>query len=212
MSFNKTHKILLVDDHTILLDGLKSILQKSALDVIVETATSGSGALQRLELFEADLVVTDLNMPGVDGLELIKTIREKLPPTKIIVLSLHDEPHYIRNVMKHRIQGYILKNDSSNELLEAVEKVLGGKTFLSSRINEIMMEQLEQPAPEQLLSERELQILKMIASEFSNKQIADKLFISERTVETHRKNIFRKTETNTIVGLVKFAYANNMIN
>ena len=204
-------KILLVDDHTILLDGLKSLLHKSDKNLTIETAASGIEALQKLKSFNADIVITDLNMPGMDGMELIKAIKEQLPPTKIIVLSLHDEAHYIRTVMKHRVQGYILKNDSGTELIEAVEKVLEGKTYLSSKISEIMMDQLDQPATEQLLSERELQILKLITAEFSNKQIADKLFISERTVETHRKNIFRKAGTNTVVGLVKFAYTNNII-
>ena len=209
---SKSQKILLVDDHTILLDGLRSLLDKSSLQVILETSTSGMDALKKLQNFKADLVITDLNMPEMDGMELIKAIRQQLPPTKIIVLSLHDEAHYIRNVLKQRVQGYVLKNESSTELIEAVEKVLSGKTFLSSKISEIMVEQLEQPSAEQLLSERELQILKLIAAEFSNKQIAEKLFISERTVETHRKNIFRKTGTNTLVGLVKFAFANQLIN
>lgn len=208
---SKPQNILLVDDHTILLDGLKSILLKSPLDIHVETVTSGAEALEKLQAFRADLVITDINMPGIDGMELIKTIRKELPPTKIIVLSLHDEAHYIRAVIKQRVQGYILKNDSSTELIEAVEKVLGGKIFLSSKISEIMMEQLDQPAVEKLLSERELQILKLIAAEFSNKQIANKLFISERTVETHRKNIFRKTGTSSIVGLIKYAYSNQII-
>lgn len=207
---NKIQKILLVDDHIILLDGLKSLLQKSQINLVLETATSGSEALQKLKVFPADLVITDINMPGMDGMELIKTIREQLPPTKIIVLSLHDEAHYVRSIMKQRVQGYILKNDSSKELIEAVEKVLGGKTFLSSKISEIMMEQLDQPSAEQLLSERELQILKLIAAEFSNKQIADQLFISERTVETHRKNILRKTNSKNIVGLIKYIYQNNL--
>lgn len=204
-------KLLLVDDHAIVIDGLLSLLSKTDLIEIVATASSAEEGLEQLKRTAADIVITDINMPGMDGLEFIKKIRADFPPTKIIVLSLHDEPHYIRNVMKQRVQGYILKNDTTNELLDAVNKVLDGKIYLSSRINQIMMEQLDEPAPEKLLTDREIQIVRLIAQEKSNKQIGEELFISERTVETHRKNIFRKTDSKNIVGLIKFAYKNNLL-
>lgn len=204
-------KLLLVDDHAIVIDGLLSLLSKTDSIEIVATASSAEEGLEQLKRTAADIVITDINMPGMDGLEFIKKIRADFPPTKIIVLSLHDEPHYIRNVMKQRVQGYILKNDTTNELLDAVNKVLDGKIYLSSRINQIMMEQLDEPAAEKLLTDREIQIVRLIAQEKSNKQIGEELFISERTVETHRKNIFRKTDSKNIVGLIKFAYKNNLL-
>jgi DNA-binding NarL/FixJ family response regulator len=207
----KKTKILIVDDHAIVLDGLKSLLSKFEGIEIAGVATNGTEGLEQLKSTKAELIITDLSMPGMDGLEFIKTIRNDFPPTKIIVLSLHDEPHFIRLIMKLRVQGYILKNDASSELVEAVERVLNGKTFFSSKINQVLMEQLNEPNTEKLLTERELEIIKLIAKEFSNKQIAEQLFISERTVETHRKNIFRKTESNNIVGLIKYAYNNNLI-
>lgn len=207
----KKTKIIIVDDHTIVLDGIKSLLSKMEDIEISALASNGFEGLEQLKKTKADLVITDLNMPGMDGLEFIKTIRKDFPPVKIIVLSLHDEPHFIRNIMKHRVQGYILKNDTSSELLIAVERVVNGKTFFSSKINQVLMEQLNGPATEKLLTERELQIIKLITQELNSKQIAEKLFISERTVETHRKNIFRKTATNNLVGLMKFAYSNNLI-
>jgi DNA-binding NarL/FixJ family response regulator len=203
-------KILLVDDHAIVLDGLISLLSKIENIEISAIANNGEEGLEQLKKTKADMIITDINMPGMDGLEFIKTIRNDFPPTKIIVLSLHDEPHFIRNIMKHRVQGYILKNDASSELVEAVERVLNGKTFFSSKINQVLMEQINEPGADKLLTNRELQIIKLIAQECSNKQIAEQLFISERTVETHRKNIFRKTETNNIVGLIKFAYNNDL--
>lgn len=205
-------KILLVDDHEIVIDGLKSLLAKTDRALVADTASNAQEGLEKLKATKADLVITDINMPGMDGLEFIKKIRADFPPTKIIVLSLHDEPHYIRNVMKQRVQAYILKNDTSTELLLAVERVLNGKVYLSSRINQIMMEQLEEPAAENLLTDREIQIIRLIAREKSNKQIGEELFISERTVETHRKNIFRKTDSKNIVGLIKYAYQNNLLN
>lgn len=206
---NKT-KILVVDDHAIVLDGIKSLLAEIENAEITATAINANDALSLLKQTKAELVITDINMPGMDGLEFIKTIRSDFPPTKIIVLSLHDEAHFVRNIMKQRVQGYILKNDASSELVEAVQRILAGKTFFSSKISQVMMEQINSPASEKLLTERELEIIKLIAEEKSNKQIADKLFISERTVETHRKNIFRKTETNTLVGLMKFAYQQHL--
>ena len=204
-------KVIIVDDHAIVLDGIKSLLAEIENIEIAATATNAGDAMNLLRQTKAELVITDINMPGMDGLEFIKTIRSDLPPTKIIVLSLHDEAHFVRNIMKQRVQGYILKNDASSELVEAVHRVLAGKTFFSSKISQVIVEQINTPDSEKLLTERELEIVKLIAGEFSNKQIADKLFISERTVESHRKNIFRKTETNNIVGLIKFAYANNII-
>jgi len=207
----KKNKVLLVDDHNIVLDGLSSLLSKLDNIEIVGVATNARDGLKQLAATKAELVITDINMPGMDGLEFIKTIRTEFPPTKIIALSLHDEPHYIRNIMKYRVQGYILKNDASTELLIAVERVLSGKTFFSSKINQILMEQLNESNAEKLLTDRELQIIKLIAQELSNKQIAEQLFISKRTVETHRKNIFRKTDSKNIVGLIKYAISNKLI-
>lgn len=208
---NKKIKILLVDDHSIVIDGLRSLLSKLKDAEVVDTASSATEGLSKLKQTQADLVITDINMPGIDGLEFIKIIRSNFPPTKIIVLSLHDEPHYIRNVMKQRVQGYILKNDTSAELLIAVERILDGNVYLSSRINQIMMEQLDEAPAEKLLTEREIQIIRLIAQEKSNREIAEELFISERTIETHRKNIFRKTDSKNIVGLIKFAFQNNLL-
>lgn len=207
----KKTKILIVDDHAIVLDGLKSLLSKIENIEVAGVANNGEEGLKQLAHTKAELVITDLNMPGMDGLEFIKTIRNDFPPTKIIVLSLHDEPHFIKSIMKHRVQGYILKNDTSSELVLAIEKVLDGKTYLSSKISQILMEQINEPNTEKLLTGRELEIIKLIAGECSNKKIAEQLFISERTVETHRKNIFRKTNSINIVGLIKYAYNNNLI-
>jgi len=107
-------KILVVDDHAIVLDGIKSLLAEIENAEIAATATNANDALTLLKQTKAELVITDINMPGMDGLEFIKTIRNDFPPTKIIVLSLHDEAHFVRNIMKQRVQGYILKNDASS--------------------------------------------------------------------------------------------------
>ncbi|MEQ9413498.1 MAG: response regulator transcription factor, partial [Cyclobacteriaceae bacterium] len=160
---------------------------------------------------EVDLMITDFNMPGMDGLSLIHLVKRINQNIKIIVLSMHDEVHLVKEILKAGVNGYVLKKDTQSELLQAIREVQTGKVFLSNDINRLLIVNLQNPDEGKLLTDREREILKLIAREFTNKQIAEELFISERTVETHRKNIFKKTGTNSLVGLIKFAYANNLI-
>ncbi|HYG18456.1 MAG TPA: response regulator transcription factor [Ohtaekwangia sp.] len=204
-------RILLVDDHTILLDGVKSLLEKDETLQVLAAVPSAESALEFLKTDTADLIITDFNMPGMDGLSFIHAINRVCPGTKIIVLSMHDEVHLVKEILRTGVQGYVLKKDTHQELLKAIAEVRQGKVFLSNDINKLLIVNLQKPDEGRLLTDREREILKLIASEYSNKQIAEALFISERTVETHRKNIFRKTGTNSLVGLIKFAYANNLI-
>lgn len=206
-------KILLVDDHAIVLDGLRAILQQQKEEDIyyISTVMSAEEALVHLEKNEVDLMITDFNLPGMDGLALIRRVKKTKPGLKIILLSMHDEPHLVREILKEGIQGYILKKDSHQELIRAISTVQSGKIFLSDDVSKILIQNIHFPEDERLLTDREREILKLIAREYSNKEIAEQLFISERTVETHRKNIFRKTKTSSLVGLIKFAYANHLI-
>jgi DNA-binding NarL/FixJ family response regulator len=204
-------QILLVDDHAILLDGIKTLLDKVEGISVTATAQSAEKALQILKDTKVDLVITDFNMPGMDGLSLIHSIKKINPKIKTIILSMHDETHLVKEILRAGVNGYVLKKDTHHELLKAIREVEQGKIYLSSDINKILIDNLQNPDDGKLLSDREREIVKLIANEYSNKQIAEKLFISERTVETHRKNIFKKTGTNSLVGLIKFAYANNLI-
>lgn len=204
-------KTLLVDDHAILLDGVRALLEKEEDVSIVATASSAEQALDLLKQHQPDLLITDFNLPGMDGLSLIRRVKKIFPEIKIIVLSMHDETHLVKEILKEGVNGYILKKDSHKELSEALQQIRNGKVFLSDEINKMLIRGLNFPDDNKLLSEREREILKLIAKEYSNRQIAEELFISERTVETHRKNIFRKTGTSSLVGLIKFAYANNLI-
>jgi DNA-binding NarL/FixJ family response regulator len=207
----QTMKIFLVDDHAILLDGIKSILEKEPTLKVIGEANTAEVALEFIKQHEVDLLITDFNLPEMDGLALVRLVKKISPITKIIMLSMHDEVHLVKEILKEGIDGYILKNDSHKELLSAIAAVDAGKIYLSNDINKIIINSLQFPDEERMLTDREREILKLIAKEFSNRDIADQLFISERTVETHRKNIFRKTKTNSLVGLIKFAYANNLI-
>ena len=204
-------RIVLVDDHAILMDGIKSILEKDDSLSVVHQASSAEQALQYLKTNTTDIVITDFHMPGMDGLSFVRTIKHILPDVRIIMLSQHDEVHLVKEILRSGVHGYVLKKDSHKELLDAIKSVEAGKLFLSNDINKLLVQNLQNPDEGKLLTDREREILKLIAREYSNKQIAEELFISERTVETHRKNIFKKTATNSLVGLIKFGYANNLI-
>lgn len=204
-------KVFLTDDHEILLGGLIRILSyEDDLDVL-GTATSAKETFKKLEHISIDLLITDYNLPDEDGLSIVRKVNRLYPKVKIIVLSMHDEAHLVKEILKEDVNGYILKKDSHKELVNAIRAVKKDKIYLSSDINSLLIKGLYGIEEQTLLTDRVREILKLISKEYTNKNIAEELFISERTVETHRKNIFRKTGTNNLVGLIKFAYANNLI-
>lgn len=204
-------KTVLVDDHAIVIDGVKAILKNNDQAQVVHTATSADDALVWFKQNEADLVITDYSMPGMDAVTFVRTLKRIYPEIKIIMLSMHEEVHLTREILKCGLNAYILKKDTQKELLKAIEEVSAGRIYLSQDISRLMIMNMDNPDEGKLLTDREREILGLIAKEYNNKQIAETLFISERTVETHRKNIFRKTGTGSLVGLIKFAYANNLI-
>lgn len=203
--------VFLVDDHTILLNGIISILKDNSDFEVIGSAQTVAGAMDFLKSKQPDILITDYNLPDDDGLSLVRKVKRLYPAMKIIVLSMHDESHLVKEILKEGINGYVLKKDSEAELVKSLYDVVQGKTYLSNDINSMLIQSLHGEDDQRLLTEREREILKLIAKEMTNKDIAESLFISERTVETHRKNIFRKTKTNTLVGLIKYAYANNLI-
>jgi len=204
----KKHSVLLVDDHRILLEGVKSLIQ-SPFEVKA-TAASGREAIDLLKNQEFDVLVTDYQMPELTGLELVKVARAAQPDIKIIVLSMHDDPSLVKELLRSGVLGYILKKDTHKNLTDALAKVIEGKRFLSDEIAELLINNSEEE-DKGVLTTREEEILKLITKEFSSRQIAEILFISERTVETHRKNILKKTGATNLVGLVKYAYANKLM-
>jgi len=203
--------ILLVDDHAILLDGLETLVQSSGDYSVIGKATSMAGAMKELENCEPDLLITDYNLPDGDGLTLFRKAKRIYPHLKVLVLSMHDEAHLVKEILKEGVNGYMLKRDPHKELITALDAIAEGKVYLSNEINSMLIRSIDRKDERSLLTEREREVLNLIAQENTNKQIAETLFISERTVETHRKNIFRKTQTSSLVGLIKFAYANNLI-
>jgi two-component system, NarL family, nitrate/nitrite response regulator NarL len=212
-----TTRLLIVDDHQMLLDGIRALLQDVPNFQIVAEAHNGMQALEELKNTEVDIVVTDISMPDMNGIELTQKIKVDYPNIKVLTLSMFSEKQTIREMVDAGVSGYILKNTGKEELVGALTKIASGGIYFGDEVTNEMMRMMTDQDKERekkiavTLTFREKEILKLIAKEYSNVQIAAELFISERTVETHRKNIFRKTNTKSIVGLIKYAYEYNLI-
>ncbi len=201
--------ILIADDHQLFLDGLKLILKNQPAFQIVAEALNGQQVLDILEKEHIDLAVLDLNMPGMKGIDLVKTVKEKFPDTKVLVITMHHEQEIISEILLAEAEGYILKNSGKKELTEAISDILGGKTHYEKEVLDLMLQKVKTDKKtgelKKNLTERELEILSLIVQEFTSKEIAEKLFISKQTVDTHRLNIMQKTGAKTLVGLIKLA-------
>lgn len=205
-------KIYIVDDHQMLIDGLKALLSDEKHISLVGENTSAKAALKEVGEYRPDIVLTDINMPEMDGIELTREIKKEQPEVKVIALSMYGERETISDMLKAGVSAYILKNTGKQELLKAIEKVASGGTFFSDEVSaEMMRVYPEQAAKEISLSQREIEVIELIALEYTNARIAEALFISERTVETHRKNIFRKTDTKSVIGLLKYCVDKRII-
>lgn len=208
-------KILIVDDHQMFIDGLKSLLRKQETFVVVAEALNGHEAIEIIEKQQIDIVLSDISMPLMTGIELTKIIKQKHPEIKVIIISMHNDSSVVSEIINSEAEGYILKNTGKKELFDALTKVANNGTYYSSDVLSVMMQTMktDKKTTDEIkqLSEREIEILKLIVEEFSSEQIAEKLFISKRTVDTHRINILSKTNSKTLVGLIKYAVRNNLI-
>ena len=210
-------RIVVADDHHILLDGLKALLQKQKDLEIAGMYDNGLSLFDDLPKSQPDVALVDINMPGLNGMELTKKIKEFYPGLPVIALSMHDDATHIMEMIEAGATGYLLKNVNDTELLGAIRAVSMGKMYFSQEVSDtitayaVNKQRKQEQAEEVKLTDRELEILKLISEEMSNAQIAAALFISERTVETHRKNMLRKTNNKTIVGLLKYALERNLL-
>ena len=208
------YTLALVDDHQIVIDGLKALLHgHSKFKVDIET-TNPLQVIPLLEKKEVDILLTDIMMPGMNGAELAKLVHTKFPAVKILALSMSGQGDLVNQMIQEsEISGYVIKNIGKQELINALDKISSGGIYFSDEVlNEmIKADEKKKTSDEAHLTAREIEIIKLIEKEYSNKQIADTLFLSERTVETHRKNIFRKTKTSSLIGLIKYAYEHKLI-
>lgn len=215
MNIAEKIKLLIVDDHQMIIDGIKSLLRKQKQFEFISEANSGEQALKLLETTTPDIVIADISMPGMDGKELIRHIKKQFPEIRILVLSMHNDAEIIGDVMILEAEGYILKNTGLEELVKALQKIADGGTFYSEEVVQTLLKKqkefIRENKAQQVLSEREIEIIRLIALEYSNEEIAEQLFISKRTVETHRKNINVKTNVKTVIGLVKYAIRNELV-
>ena len=206
--------LAIVDDHQIVIDGLKSLLAGHPQFIVEIESTQPQNIPALLNDHGVDILLTDIMMPVMTGAELAKIVRQKFPNVKILALSMSGQGDVVNKMIEDSdISGYVLKNIGKQELIAALEKIARGGIYFSQEVLDEMQKSSEKKkATEEIrLTGREIEIIKLIEKEFGNKQIADHLFISERTVETHRKNIFRKTKTVTLIGLIKYAYESNII-
>ncbi|RYG02863.1 MAG: response regulator transcription factor [Chitinophagaceae bacterium] len=204
-------RLFIVDDHQLVVDGLRSLLINEPQFSIVGTCNKPAEVIPMLEENEVDILMTDVSMPGMSGVELTRLVKKRFPHTRVLALSMFGERQVIREMIDAGISGYILKNTGKEELLTALEKISLGQNFFGEEVTLELMKSFRQDGESAHLTNREIEIIRLIEQELSNKRIADMLFISERTVETHRKNIFRKTGTQSIVGLLKYAYDHKII-
>jgi len=204
-------KIILAEDHTILRAGLRALLAAQNNYEVIGEAGDGREAVRLVEKLEPDLLLIDLSMPKLNGMDAIREIKGQYPEIKIIVLTVHKSDEYILASLKAGADGYMLKDASHNELLLAIEYVLNGKKFLSPSISDKVVEAyLHTPKEPQAsildsLTSREREVLKLIAEGYSNKMIADHLCISLKTVEKHRSNLMRKLDLRNTAALTAFA-------
>jgi DNA-binding NarL/FixJ family response regulator len=214
MSENKL-KIYIVDDHQILIDGIESMLRGVADFEVVGKSLDGNIALNFLSENPVDILLTDLYMPKMTGIELTQKVKLRFPQVKVLALSVSYDVSIVHDLMDAGISGFIIKTIGREELIEAIHEISKGNIYFSREVsNEILRSFSNRNDSEEEnyhLTDREIEIVKLIAQEFSNNEIANKLCISERTVETHRKNIYRKTNTKTIVGLIKYAVERKLI-
>ena len=206
--------LAIVDDHQIVIDGIKSLLQgHEQFNVLVETTQPEMIPLL-LEKKPIDILLTDIMMPVMNGAELAKIVKHKFPHIKILALSMSGQGDLVNKMIDDAdIAGYVLKNIGKKELILALEKIAKGGIYFSEEVLNEMKKASEKKKENENanLTAREIEIIRLIEKEMSNKQIAETLFLSERTVETHRKNIFRKTQTGSVLGLIKYAYEHQLI-
>lgn len=210
-------KILLADDHKIVRDGIKLMLEPQAgIDVVAE-AENGKEVLKKLENQMVDLIVMDINMPEMDGITATRSIKEKYPDLKILALTMSNDDLHIRQMIQAGASGYIMKSAGRNELKEAILTIMDGKHYFSDEATQSIMMDLvkgkgKSSSPDPIhITDRELEILELIVKEFTNQEIAEKLYISSRTVDAHRRNLLQKTGARNTAGLVKYAFQHNIV-
>ncbi len=216
----KKTKILVVDDHPLVRFGVINQLKSSDDYIVVGEAEDGEDAIAKTKALTPDLVIMDIFMPGLSGIEATKLIKKKYPETKILILTGFENEDYVYQIIRSGAGGYVLKSVEKEELLEAVAAVVRGEKFFSPRISKLILEtfirkaegqKTQISADEDVLTKREKEIVALVADGLTNQQIAEKLFISARTVDTHRTNIMQKLNIHDVANLVRYAIEKGLV-
>ncbi|HEV8538639.1 MAG TPA: response regulator transcription factor [Bacteroidota bacterium] len=216
----KKIKILFADDHSVVRSGLRALFQSSPEFDIVGEAGDGEEAIRLWEKHTPDIVLLDITMPKVNGIEATRRIKEKNPDAKVLILTIHEEEQYIFEIIQAGANGYVLKSAEKREIFAAVKAVAGGERFFSSSVSKLIIDGFIRRAEDEIveprkttlaLTARETEILRYIALGLSSPEIAKKLFLSVNTVNTHRNNIMQKLGIHDIAGLVRYALQNSLV-
>lgn len=210
-------KVIIADDHHLFIEGVRSLINSMDTIELIGELSNGQELVDTLAHTPCDVILMDINMPVLDGIEATKIIKKTYPNIKVLMLTMFSSKDYIEKLLKAGADGYLLKNTDAKELKLAIETLVNGESYFSKEVTARIMEGLQKKKQgEQFnhlieLTEREIDVLKLIVQEFTTAEIAEKLFISTHTVETHRKNLISKLNVRNIAGLVKYAMQNGLV-
>jgi DNA-binding NarL/FixJ family response regulator len=205
--------IVLADDHRVVIEGIKSALREIPEFEIIGEATDGQEALKIAEALRPDIMVLDISMPGLSGIEVVKRIKQTAPAIKIVIYTMHSSKEFVIDLFRTGISGYVLKEDPVSDLILSLKAVTTGETYVSTMVSNLLLKHMKEPIedPYNSLSLREKEIFKNLAEGINIKEIADKLFISPKTVESHKYNVMEKLRAKSITELTKIAIKKNLI-
>lgn len=217
----ETIKIFLVEDHDLVRDGLKALLSSIPDIAIIGEASTGRSLFEKLKIVQPDIIVLDISLPDISGIEITKRLRQEYPQIRVLILSMYTHEDFVTGAIRQGARGYLPKNTSRDELVKAIYAIYRGEEFFGDAISKILLksfirnaveQETQEDKPSYNLSARELEILRLYAEGFNNKEIGVKLNISVRTVETHKNHIMKKLGIRSPVEMVKFAIRNKIIN
>jgi len=212
------HKIVIVEDHKLFREGLKSMLNKRDDIEIIGEAEDGIEAVRLIRKLKPDMILLDLSMPKMSGISVMKDVKRELPDTRILLLTIHESDQYVLEAFEGGADGYCIKDSSRQELMVAIDSILQGKTYISPGISDQVMEgfltnkkKLKEKTNWDTITQREREVLKLLAEGYSNKEIGDLLHISVKTVEKHRANLIGKLDLHNVAQLTAFAIKKGLV-